>query len=243
MSINALVLTGEGINCAVETAFAFETAGAKTKIIHLDDFLKLESLDDCDILAIPGGFSYGDEIRSGKIVAELIKLHQEDNFENFIKQKKPIIGICNGFQILCQLGVFNTDSGNKVTLAENQNGKFINKWTDLEIKNSHCLWLKEIKESLFMPIRHKEGRITGKISQENIAIKYTNDENGSLENIAALTNSEGNILGIMPHPEAALQRALFPYKKEKAPINLSLFKNAIAYTRRLKDEKSSTKRK
>jgi phosphoribosylformylglycinamidine synthase len=118
MSIKTLILTGEGINCEVETAHAFDKAGGTSTIMHLHDFLLLPSLDEYDILAFPGGFSFGDEIRSGKIVAELIKLHQFEALKKFINNGKPVLGICNGFQILTQLGVFNDFEQGSFTLSQ-----------------------------------------------------------------------------------------------------------------------------
>lgn len=237
MTIKVLVLSGEGINCETETAYAFEQAGAKSTIIHLNDFLELDSLDDFDILVFPGGFSFGDEIRSGKIVSELIKLHQYEAIKRFIQQKKPVLGICNGFQILAQLGAFNNFKNRTFTLSENIQGKFIDKWVELEILPRHSLWLKEISTKLYMPIRHKEGRIVGTIPEGQMLLKYSTDVNGSFSCIAGLSNEQGNVLGLMPHPEAAIHSFLLPQHKEKAVLNLKIFQNAVQYSKILNKNK------
>lgn len=237
MTIKALVLTGEGINCETETAYAFQKAGASSTMMHLNDFLELNSLDNFDILVFPGGFSFGDEIRSGKIVAELIKLHQFDAIKNFIEQGKPVLGVCNGFQILTQLGVFNNFEERSFTLSENREGKFIDKWIELELLPNTSLWLKEISTDLFMPIRHKEGRIIGQIPKDQILLKYAYNVNGSESNIAAVSNKKGNVLGLMPHPEAAINSFLLPHKKDKADLNLKIFQNAVHYAKTLKTKK------
>jgi len=232
MSINVLVLSGEGINCETETANAFELAGAQTTQVHLTDFLELDDLNQFDILAFPGGFSYGDEIRSGKILAEKIRLKQYDNLIKFVEAKKPIIGICNGFQILTQLGLFNEVA--PITLSHNNHDKFIDLWVELKLANNNSLWLKDLPETLLMPVRHKEGRISGDFASDQMALNYQQDINGSRMMCAGLTNKDGNVLGLMPHPEAAIKEFLLPHSFEKANHNLQIFKNAVEYAKRIK---------
>ena len=236
MNINVLVLTGEGINCEVETANAFNLAGADCKVVHVEDFLEQENLDNIDIIAFPGGFSYGDEIRSGKILAEQIAYGQRENLIKFIEQdKKPVLGICNGFQILMQLDIFKGQNQRKLTLAENTSEQFLNDWVRLSVKSSHCIWLKDLKE-LFMPIRNREGLLSGELDiQEQVALCYQDPYNGEKHNIAGLTNLHGNVLGMMPHPEAAQYPFLFPKDEELFQQNRTIFKNAIEYSRRLKN--------
>lgn len=239
MIIKALILAGDGINCEKETAYAFEQAGAKSHIFQLKDFYQLETLDDFDILALPGGFSYGDEIKSGKVLAERIKYYQGKNIQKFINDKKPVLGICNGFQILIQLGVFDIKNRN-VTLEENSNSKFINKWVNLNVHRSNNLWLQNLPENISLPVRHKEGKIQVIDHSQIIpAITYEFDINGSFSNIAALSNKNGNILGLMPHPEAAINNLLLPHsikKENNNNIALQIFKNAVKYGKGLKHE-------
>ena len=230
MTIKTLILAGDGINCEVETARAFELAGASPTIIPVQDFLELKSLDDFDIMAFPGGFSFGDEIRSGKILAELINLHQKENIEKFIADGKPIIGICNGFQILTQLKVFG-----EITLSKNNHGHFINEWVELSLhekaSKSESFWLKNVDSTFSMPIRHKEGNIQGSLNDCIPLFSYDHDVNGSLDQLAGVLNKQGNVLGLMPHPEAGLEPFLFPNHSERYQLNKQLFENAVSYIR------------
>ncbi len=239
MSIKTLVLSGEGINCENETAAAFKLAGSEVEIIPFTDFIQLKSFDSFDILAFPGGFSYADEIQSGKIIAEKIRTSQLENINRFNVQKKPIIGICNGFQILTQLGLFGELP---YRLVQNQQKTFINKWVSMKIQKNECLWLKDLGETIRMPIRHKEGKLylpeeyQNKYSEMSTPLIYTEDVNGAFKQAAALTNKTGNILGLMPHPEAAIHEFLNPDVPENAKLNLKIFQNAIDYCQKLKKE-------
>ncbi|MAX66220.1 MAG: hypothetical protein CME66_04725 [Halobacteriovoraceae bacterium] len=230
MTIKTLILSGFGINCEQETAAAFEQAGATTHLIELHDFFQLKSFTNFDIIVFPGGFSYGDEIRSGKILAEQIKSHQLTNLKKFCAQGKLVLGICNGFQVLVQLGAFADFNQHSFTLKENIQGKFINKWAQLNLHKNNSPWLKDIDSSLYMPARHKEGFFYGELKDAQIVLSYKQDLNGSQKNIAGVCNKKGNILGLMPHPEAALEDFLFPKDSEKAILNQQIFKNAVTYT-------------
>lgn len=225
MKPKVLIISGNGINCEIETAKAFELAGAIPTILNIEDILVMDSFDDFSIMAFPGGFSFGDEIRSGQILAEQIKLKIKKQLDHFIAANKPIIGICNGFQILVQLGVFGTH----LALGINDSQKFQNEWVDMEVVNTEkSFWLSHLEDKIFsMPARHKEGNLQGKLSEAYPVFKYTKNFNGSIENTAALINKKGNILGIMPHPEAALHPFLFHRNEERSEFNQQLFKNAV----------------
>lgn len=237
MSTKVLILAGEGINCEQETSLTFSSLGAQTEVLFLEEFLGLESFNDFDILVFPGGFSYGDEIRSGKILANKLRHFQQENLDQFInRDKKPVLGICNGFQILMQLGVFNETKGRHLTLAENTFGEFLNDWAELRInQKTPCIWLENIQETLFMPIRNKEGLLYGEIPEHSIALEYTTPYNGKAHTVAGLTNQFGNVLGLMPHPEAATHPFLFPKNNHKFELNIKLFNNAIEYVQRMKN--------
>lgn len=240
-----LVLTGEGINCERETAFAFEKAGALPFIKTINELIEDPSaLKDFDILAIPGGFSYGDEIGSGHVFALKLKKHLGQEIKEFVSNKKPIIGICNGFQILVKLGLFDTGLDREIGLAPNNSGSFINIWTTvIPNKKSNSIWLKNLEKGISLPIRHGEGRVvldalikdevySKLVKNGQIALTYKNDINGSYQNIAGLSDKSGLVLGLMPHPEADLFKATSPQGSNE-PLSFSvgyqIFKNSVDY--------------
>lgn len=239
--IKTLILTGQGINSHKETALAFEMAGSEIEFISIEQFLYLNNLDTYDILAFPGGFSFGDEIKSGKLLAELIRINQLENIQKFNNLHKPIIGICNGFQILVQLGLFEVGK-RTLTLSQNNHGKFINSWTGLKVADNNSFWLRGLDQQMEMPIRHKEGRLVfDHITDFKPAFYYNRDVNGSKHLIAGITNSAGNILGLMPHPEAGLFNQL-KLDSTATRSNQQLFINAVTHAQRIKDETSFNQR-
>ncbi|MDQ3099269.1 MAG: phosphoribosylformylglycinamidine synthase subunit PurQ [bacterium] len=258
-----LILSGYGLNCEEETKFAFEKAGGDADIIHINSLIQNSNLlNDYQILAIPGGFSYGDDTGSGNAFANRIKNHLWENIRKYIEKDHLVIGICNGFQILVNLGLLpalDKNYGNRdVALLHNNSGKYIDRWVDLKITNQ-TPWLLDIT-NLSLPIAHGEGKfyaspeILQRIkSRELIATQYTSGEiceiqnlpanpNGALEDIAALTDETGRILGIMPHPERAISFTQLPhwtylkelYRREGKEIpekgpGLKIFQNAVQY--------------
>jgi phosphoribosylformylglycinamidine synthase subunit PurQ / glutaminase len=218
-----LVLAGDGINCERETAHALAVAGAESKIVHVNDVAETPSmLKTYDGLAIPGGFSFGDELGSGQIMALKIRYKLGDAFFGLVRDKKPVIGICNGFQVLVKLGLlpFPDAPERQVALAANESGRFMNRWVDLEVDTkSVCLWTHGLAKShISLPVRHGEGRIVFAAGKEQslfdtlqkngqIPLTYTEDINGSYGRIAGLTDPTGVVLGLMPHPEAYVYQA------------------------------------
>jgi phosphoribosylformylglycinamidine synthase I len=242
--ISFLVLTGDGINCEKETARALTESGAKVDIFPVSQILENKALlKNYQGLVFPGGFSFGDDLGSGKVAALQIRYRMLDAIEEFLKEKKLILGICNGFQILVQLGLLpGMEFRKDCALLENSSGSFINQWVELKISpttNSH--WLKNIRaENVHLPIRHGEGRfyirpekqlalIEQMKKQGQIAFQYVNNVNGSLENIAALSDVSGQVLGIMPHPEAAYFQQQMPFSDLNKPFGKILFQNAMEY--------------
>lgn len=232
-------MTGYGINCEEETAFGFEKAGAKTKIVHVNDLIeKKERLENYQILAFPGGFAYGDDTGAGKALANRIRHHLMEEMLQFVKKDRLVIGICNGFQVISNLGLvpaFETHyDSQKVALTRNIDGRYLCRWVDLEVKNK-TPWLKGVK-SLSLPIGHGEGNFYAdpetleKLQQKNlIALRYVRGEmceyqnmsenpNGAIENIAGITDETGRVFGLMPHPDRALfftQRPDWSFQKEQ----------------------------
>lgn len=240
-----LILSGFGINCEEESKYAFEIAGAnQVDIYHINDLIKDKSiLNNYEILCFPGGFSFGDDLGSGKAFANIVRNNLLDEIEKFIEQKKLIIGICNGFQVLTNLNLLPG------ALAHNESGLYIDKWVKLKINpENNSPWLSGISD-IELPIAHGEGNY--QISEEalnslktnhQIAFEYKENPNGSLENIASVCSYEGRVIGMMPHPERAIffnQDPLWTLKKDQLKRQskdvpeylpaINIFKNAVNY--------------
>lgn len=245
-----IIMSGYGLNCEEETKFAFESVGGKADIVHINDLIKKpKMLSQYQILVFPGGFSYGDDTGSGKAYANKFKNHLAKELEEFLLRDTLAIGICNGFQIMTNLGILPG------ALAHNKNGQYIDRWVDLSasdgLKISTSPWLSGINK-ISLPIAHGEGRYV--ISQKDfkkmrakgeIAFLYTKGEickfqnleknpNGSDYDIAGVLAYNGRVLGMMPHPERAMFSHQNPmwYKNKKVSkdgMGLQIFKNAIEY--------------
>jgi phosphoribosylformylglycinamidine synthase len=160
MSPRVLILRAPGSNCDQETAFAFQTAGAKPEVVHLNRLLENPKLaEGYQILAIPGGFSYGDDLSAGRIFGNQMRHHLRGCLEEFKAAGKLIIGICNGFQILIKSGVLLPDRADEpiATLTLNESGKFEDRWINLRVENDKCVFLRGI-ERMYLPIAHAEGK-------------------------------------------------------------------------------------
>lgn len=234
-----IVFSGYGLNCEEETKYAFELVGAVSDIVHINDLIDNSyNLENYQILAIPGGFSYGDDVGSGNVYANKLRNHLWKKITKFIQKDKLVIGICNGFQILVNIGLLpalNGKYGNReVALINNDSARYTVRWVDLKIENN-TPWFRNIK-NIFLPIAHGEGKffstdeILIQLKKNNlIAARYTKGEickhqslkanpNGALDNIAAMTDKTKRILGLMPHPERAMFFTQLPhwqYLKEK----------------------------
>lgn len=257
MNPKVSILYGYGINCDNETQYGFELAGAEAEKVHVNQLISGErKLRDYQILAIPGGFSFGDDIGAGKVLATKIKYNLAAEFSEFIKKGKLIIGICNGFQVLVKLGILPGFNGNYdrqvVTLTFNDSGRFEDRWVCLKInQKSKCIWTRGI-ERLYLPVRHGEGKFVSReekirerlISQNRIVAQYMDDKgnlagypwnpNGSELNIAGICDETGRIFGLMPHPEAFLFPQNHPrWTREKIQEGegLKIFKNAINFVK------------
>lgn len=210
---NVLVLMGDGINSENELALAFSREGAKVTKLHVNSLLNSpEVLSNYNLLALPGGFSFGDEIRSGKILAEKMRDKLIGSLEKFMNNDGRMIAICNGFQVLSQLGAFDDFKTRSFTLAENNHGQFMDKWTKLTITKNDSPWFNNMEGEMFLPVRHKEGRIIAK-GEINPVLRYETDVNGSFKQTAGVTDKSGRIFGLMPHPEVATMSFLHPFKE------------------------------
>lgn len=246
--IQALVLRTAGTNCDQETAHALQLAGAVVQVIHINTLIsKGVDLDKFDLLVIPGGFSYGDDIAAGKILANELRFKLADALRTFIAQGKKIIGICNGFQVLVKAGYLPGDSDLKqrVTLAPNDSGRFQCHWVQLKREKSVCRWLDDTDGEWELPIAHGEGKF---ITQDpetlnrlekkgQVVFRYRGvNPNGSVHAIAGICNAEGTVVGLMPHPErhvAATQHPEWTRSKssQKLRVGLQFFKAAVKSAR------------
>lgn len=255
MKPKVLVMSGYGLNCEEETKYAFEVAGGRADIVHINDLIEGEKkLNNYQIIVFPGGFSYGDDTGSGNAFANKIKNHLWEKIKTFIEKDHLVLGICNGFQILAHLGLLPVS----FALTHNHSARYTVRWVDLKVQNTSP-WLRGIT-TISLPIAHGEGNFFAQnedlstLNKKNmIALKYVEGEigqyqmltanpNGSMEDIAGITDESGKLFGLMPHPERALFFTHLPhwtYLKEKLMREgkkipeegpgLALFKNAIHY--------------
>lgn len=251
-----LILRTAGTNCDVETAQAFKMAGGTPVLVHVRELIsKKVKLFDYAIVTIPGGFSYGDDISAGRILANEIRGHIRE-LRSFIRSGRPVIGICNGFQVLVKSGLLpQTPAGEQAaSLSFNDSNRFETRWVRLRINlQSQSLFTRDLPEMIELPVAHAEGKFVVKSPKvlemlkksRSILMQYVDEEgkfagypynpNGSLFNIAAVTNPDGNCLGMMPHPERYLTRYHHPnWTRQtfcKEGVGLELFRNAVSYVR------------
>jgi len=263
---NVLALTGYGINCDWETHAAFQRAGADSERVHVSDIVNGDkTLYDAQILAFPGGFSYGDDIRSGKVLAEKFKQGARDQLEHFIEDEKLVIGICNGFQVMVNLGILPGFDLYKqeVTLMKNDSNMYEDRWVHLtkpEAEEDKCIFTRGI-DRLYVPVAHGEGKFyaddktIGLIEAAGMVVfryawengdhaekSYPQNPNGAVNDIAGIRNAQGNVFGMMPHPERHLEFINHPrwtaiknqLKKAGEPIpeegpGMQIFRNAVNY--------------
>lgn len=225
-AVKALVLTGYGLNCDIETAYACSLAGADPDRVHINDVIRTDfPLHDYRIMIFTGGFSWGDDHGAGVIQAVRMKKNAGDRILRFIADGNLVLGICNGFQTIVNMGLLPGFEGNytrrKVALTFNDCGNFVDQWVNLSINpDSPCVFTRGI-ETIELPVRHGEGKLVadesviGRLEAENlIACRYAHKDgspasgrfpenpNGSAHDIAGLCDPTGRIFGLMPHPEA-----------------------------------------
>jgi phosphoribosylformylglycinamidine synthase len=259
----AIILGGYGINCEQETAHAFRLAGARSDIVHINDLVDGRvSLTDFQILVFPGGFSYGDDTGSGNAFAHRVRNHLWSEVLEFVRGDRLVMGICNGFQIMIDLGLLPALEGayghRQAALIHNASARYLCRWVDLEVAGEGP-WLRGI-EGLSLPIAHGEGNfyapddvLRSLQDAGQVALTYTAGEicahldlaanpNGSVADIAGLTDPTGRLLGLMPHPERAIAFTHLPHwtwlreklrrEGQKIPERgpgLRIFENAVDY--------------
>ncbi len=256
-----LVLTGYGINCDYETEFAFnmDSVGGDARRVHINDLIDgRDSLDNYQILAFPGGFSFGDDIAAGKVLALKFEYSLGRQIEKFINDGKLIIGICNGFQAIAKMRILpRLDSGRRqdVTLTFNDSGRFEDRWVYLKVNpRSPCVFTRGV-EKLYLPVRHGEGKfmpasedVRRRLSaNDQVVVQYCDsagrtecpypfNPNGSVGSIAGICDPSGRIFGLMPHPEGYLFRTQHPrWTREDLPEEgrgVQIFRNAVEFARK-----------
>jgi phosphoribosylformylglycinamidine synthase len=257
----ALVLRAAGSNCDHETAHALEKAGASAERVHVNRLLEDGAAPlDCDLLALPGGFTYGDDLGAGRILGLMLKGRLADGVRALVERGGLVIGICNGFQVLVRSGLL--PGGDVVaSLAPNASGRFEARWVRLQTQATDSPWLKGC-ETLDLPVAHAEGRLVlgegSALPEGQVALKYVQPDGhpgvsgtagaspaaypfnpaGSTDDIAGLVDPTGRILGLMPHPERNVEPWHRPGWQRGAGagasgpgVGLRLFENAVAHLR------------
>jgi phosphoribosylformylglycinamidine synthase len=249
-NVNTLIVRCPGTNCDEETAYAFQQAGSSTELVHIKKLTAdRQPLADFQILAFPGGFSYGDDLGAGKVAANEISLRLCREIEAFVARGGLVIGICNGFQILVKAGLLPgpISAGQSVTLTNNDSGRFECRWVHLKaVPTSSCIFTRGI-EQLYLPVAHGEGKLVAgeaMLSRLNAALLYCDESghetavypanpNGSMRNIAGMADDTGRIFSLMPHPERHIRGSQHPRwpgegLKEKGD-GLRIFTNAVEW--------------
>lgn len=242
MSVPVLIACGFGINSDEELAEAFRQSGAEPARVHLTDLLAEPGmLARFRILAFPGGFSFGDHLGSGVVLAALLRRRLRPELEAFLADGGLAIGICNGFQVLAKTGILSNLRGGwerEITLVHNEKPGYVDDWVRVRAEpESPCVWTKGLT-TLDLPVRHGEGRFTardGAILEElerehRVALRYDGrNPNGSANGIAGVCDRTGRVLGLMPHPEAFLIPDNHPDRRRRPPreTGLAIFRNAV----------------
>ena len=249
----ALILRAPGANCDQETQFACEQAGALADRVHIQRLREQpRMLIQYQLLVIPGGFTYGDDVAAGKILACQLSDFLGEALRQFRDRERLILGVCNGFQAILKAGLLMPpdEDGPLATLRHNASGKFEDRWVHVEADGQRCVFLKGYTR-FYVPVAHGEGRFTvrepwilrGLEQTGQVVLRYVDagggpvgypaNPNGSEGNVAGICDASGRVLGLMPHPERHILPTQHPQwtRHGLAPEGdgLRLFRNAVAY--------------
>jgi len=253
--VRTLIVRAPGTNCDAETAFAFQQAGAQVDSVNVSELIRRRNLlFDYQIMVIPGGFTYGDDISAGKILANELKLELGDDIQRFVNDGKLVLGICNGFQVLVKAGILPEPSAGtpqSLTLAGNDSGKFECRWVYLRAnEKSPCVFTRGIS-LMYLPVAHGEGKVViepGKLEELNVALYYADETgniragypynpNGSVNNIAGICDASGRVFALMPHPERFIRWTQHPrWTREPwrdCGDGFRIFLNAVEWVKRI----------
>ncbi|EFH87733.1 phosphoribosylformylglycinamidine cyclo-ligase [Ktedonobacter racemifer] len=258
----ALVLRAPGINCDREMAYACRLVGFETELVHINQLLKNpESLLEYHFLALPGGFSYGDDLGAGTLLAKNLTIHLGDQLRRFVADGRLVLGVCNGFQVLVRAGllpgVLVSDGAGDVaraSLTENALAQFECRWITLVTQPSNCVFTQGIDKPVEFPVAHGEGQFVynGDLSELHTSgqlplvyatpagrtgemVQYPANPNGSMDNIAGACNAQGNVFGLMPHPERFVSALQHPQRRSLTGDigdGLLIFQNAFNYAQK-----------
>ena len=238
------ILYAPGTNCHEETAAAIERAGGKPVLLHLHEMLAgHDSLANYGAAVFPGGFSYGDHLAAGRIFATLLVARLREQLVAFLEAQRPVLGICNGFQVLTEAGILpaRNPGVRGMAMLENQSSHFEDRKVRLLVSAEKSMWTEGLAgRVLQMPVAHAEGRTMiseQAITRPRVAFQYTDTQgkpateypdnpNGSPNAIAGVTDSSGLVLGLMPHPERASLAAHY------SQDGLCLFENLVRFLKR-----------
>ena len=251
--VKVLMLRAPGTNCDFETQVAFEMAGADVDSALVTELFRGEKrLAEYQIMIIPGGFTYGDDVSAGKIMANEIRLRLGEDIGKFVADGRLVMGVCNGFQVLVKARVlpgFDGQNYQPVTLTANDSGKFECRWIHLKINpDSPCVFTRGMT-GLYIPVNHGEGKLVAApdvLDRLNVVAQYTDEAgnmsagyphnpNGSLRDIAGICDATGRIFALMPHPERFTRWTQHPRWTRQAPRDtgegLQIFHNAVAWAK------------
>jgi phosphoribosylformylglycinamidine synthase len=248
-----LILRAPGVNCDAETEFAFVRAGARAERLHVARLLEApKRLADYQVLCIPGGFSYGDDLAAGRMLGSQLQTQLFDQLQEFKAAGKLILGICNGFQVLLKSGLLLSEAkGAAATLTWNASGRFEDRWVNLSVATDKCVFLSGVSE-MYLPVAHAEGRFVARSpaklkaiqSAGQVALRYRSangaarasfpdNPNGSDDDIAGVCDETGRVFGLMPHPERHIERTHHPRwtRGEGHDIGdgFAVFRNAVKH--------------
>ncbi len=256
MAYKVCIIRAPGTNCDRETALCIGSLGIEAEVVHVKRIMDGQThFSDFDGLIIPGGFSFGDHVRAGALLGKILKERFGDELVQFSADGKPILGICNGFQVLVECGLL-PGRGALGALTTNLSSHFECRWVDLKVEESDCIFTRGLRRGIRLPVAHGEGRFLvteGELQEmteanqlvfryalekgEAAGGSYPENPNGSVEDIAGICNKAGNVFGLMPHPERAFYSFMHPRwtKSDDADScgdGYKIFKNMAEYIRR-----------
>ncbi len=239
----SLIVRAPGTNRDGDVALALRLAGSDPATILVEQFAAdPDALDRADLLVLAGGFSYADALGAGRMWAFDLRRHLGDRLDRFVAGGRPVIGICNGFQALVRCGLL-PGAGRRAALAHNAAGVFDCRWVRLRARSQRCVWTRGLTDELHCPIAHGEGRfvcdeptLAALDADDLVALTYSGvNPNGSVADVAGITDPTGVVLGLMPHPENHVLDRQHPHYRRgtHAGLALPLFVNGVRHAKEL----------